>query len=428
MTSKKSLHLILICFCAVTAQWLHAQDSWEWVGDMPVPVAGGQAVILRNTIYILGGYSDSTGAPVQVIQAFNPNAGVRKQWHKIGRMKVPRSHFVARVYNNTVYISGGITGFDQQSVTAMETWNTAEDNRKFDDNAPTNRVSSTGEMWKNIFVLIGGFYNKTLNVLPDYIIGYDVIQRKQIFKISLVSNAVIYNQASALLGDKIYIFGGIRVGISNRIHQLDLRSTKLTRIEPDLPVPRASMQAVVTSNNTVWLIGGYNEKRPALSYVSSLIANDSGYEYQPRPSLNIERKDFMAVYYQGYIYVFGGRNRHNEVLSSVERIQVLPPFVDVVQKSPVIHSFELKPNYPNPFNASTTLEFHVPAQGRVKLIIYDMKGTPVRMLWDRDTPSGNHKIVWDGTDTSGQTVASGVYISKLVTDDSIQIRKMILVK
>jgi len=91
-------------------------------------------------------------------------------------------------------------------------------------------------------------------------------------------------------------------------------------------------------------------------------------------------------------------------------------------------SFQLFPNYPNPFNPNTTLKFDIPEYGAVRLVIYNIMGQRVRTLVNQPLPAGHHGIIWDGRNQAGAAVASGVYFSVLTHGDEIKARKMLLLK
>ncbi len=89
-------------------------------------------------------------------------------------------------------------------------------------------------------------------------------------------------------------------------------------------------------------------------------------------------------------------------------------------------------NYPNPFNPQTTIEYKIPAAGKVVLKIYNLIGQEVRTLINKEIPAGCHSVVWDGKDNLGNRVSSGVYFYKLdlnnLLDISRQIKKLLLIK
>lgn len=76
-------------------------------------------------------------------------------------------------------------------------------------------------------------------------------------------------------------------------------------------------------------------------------------------------------------------------------------------------SFSLQQNYPNPFNAVTTIQFDLPRAGQVRVEIFNVLGQRVRILVDEELQPGYKQVVWDGTDQSGNPVASGVYFYRL---------------
>lgn len=90
--------------------------------------------------------------------------------------------------------------------------------------------------------------------------------------------------------------------------------------------------------------------------------------------------------------------------------------------------FHLFPNYPNPFNAATTIAYTLPRAGHAHLAIYDLTGRKVIDLVADHRPGGAHRITWHGLDARGRAVASGVYFSALTFDTHRQIRKMMLLQ
>ena len=92
------------------------------------------------------------------------------------------------------------------------------------------------------------------------------------------------------------------------------------------------------------------------------------------------------------------------------------------------NAFALYPNYPNPFNPSTAIRFDLTTAGRVRLSVYDLAGQRIRLLQDGHQPAGRHQLEWNGADETGATVASGVYLLRLETDQGVLVRKMSMIK
>jgi hypothetical protein len=89
---------------------------------------------------------------------------------------------------------------------------------------------------------------------------------------------------------------------------------------------------------------------------------------------------------------------------------------------------ELHQNTPNPFNPRTTIEFALPVETFVQLVLYDASGRKIRTLLDERVPAGSTRVTWDGTDDSGRAVASGVYVYQLRSPSFTASRKMVLVR
>lgn len=88
----------------------------------------------------------------------------------------------------------------------------------------------------------------------------------------------------------------------------------------------------------------------------------------------------------------------------------------------------LSQNYPNPFNPSTTFEYSLPSPSRVAIDIFNIMGRRVRVLVQETKPAGVYRIDWNGTDQTGEPVASGVYVYRLQTDGHVETRRMLLLK
>ena len=85
-------------------------------------------------------------------------------------------------------------------------------------------------------------------------------------------------------------------------------------------------------------------------------------------------------------------------------------------------------NYPNPFNATTVIDFNLIRAQSVTLDIYDIKGRLVRRLWDGPLSAGAHHVRWDGFDERGVSVATGIYLGWLRSPGETQVQKMLLLR
>lgn len=85
--------------------------------------------------------------------------------------------------------------------------------------------------------------------------------------------------------------------------------------------------------------------------------------------------------------------------------------------------FKLSPNFPNPFNPSTTIEFSIPKSGSVKIVIYNILGNLIATLVDQHLSAGTYRTQWNA---SG--VASGVYFYQIQANGFIETKRLMLLK
>ncbi|MCJ7813356.1 T9SS type A sorting domain-containing protein, partial [bacterium] len=87
-------------------------------------------------------------------------------------------------------------------------------------------------------------------------------------------------------------------------------------------------------------------------------------------------------------------------------------------------TYGLSQNYPNPFNPTTMIQYQLPENGHVSLIVYNMMGQEVKRLIDRNMEAGYHEVAWDGRSELDSRVSSGVYIVMLKAGDYTQTKGM----
>lgn len=138
-----------------------------------------------------------------------------------------------------------------------------------------------------------------------------------------------------------------------------------------------------------------------------------------------------------FLDITGGHDLANDticgVISSLEPwpgrcLAIVAPLVaSAVPDIPV--AFRLLPNFPNPFNPSTTIGFELPrAADRVTVDVYDVSGRRVRRLHSGSTQSGRTELVWNGTDDVGRSVVSGVYLVQIVNGEQRLSQRVLLLK
>ncbi|MBN2543607.1 S8 family serine peptidase [bacterium] len=88
----------------------------------------------------------------------------------------------------------------------------------------------------------------------------------------------------------------------------------------------------------------------------------------------------------------------------------------------------LYPNYPNPFNGNTRIDFEVPDNNKIRISIFDIQGREIKVLEYGRILQGRHSIYWDGTSNSEKKVSSGIYFVQLVSENKRIVNKMLYLK
>lgn len=135
----------------------------------------------------------------------------------------------------------------------------------------------------------------------------------------------------------------------------------------------------------------------------------------------------------GYYCVFREANSFKYCFSPLDQDAFDINFVgttDVKELSEpnVPEHIELYPNYPNPFNPFTTLSYSLPADMEVELSIFNVQGEMIRELTHGFQLKGTKNIIWDGKNSQGKEVSSGIYFCKLRSRHYQETIKMVMLK
>jgi hypothetical protein len=85
-------------------------------------------------------------------------------------------------------------------------------------------------------------------------------------------------------------------------------------------------------------------------------------------------------------------------------------------------------NAPNPFTGTTRISFSVPAEQRVEMSVYDVRGREVVRLLEGKVDAGRHSVTWDGRAGAGYPAAPGIYWYRMRAGDMVLTRRMVLLK
>ena len=116
---------------------------------------------------------------------------------------------------------------------------------------------------------------------------------------------------------------------------------------------------------------------------------------------------------------FGGNGRGDVSLRSLNNILTNENSNDIT----IPTTFSLQQNSPNPFNPTTNISFDIAKLSNVKIVVYDVIGREVKILVNESLQPGNYEASFDGN-----TLNSGVYFYKLISDDFTETKRMLLIK
>ncbi len=100
--------------------------------------------------------------------------------------------------------------------------------------------------------------------------------------------------------------------------------------------------------------------------------------------------------------------------------------VDEPQARPV--SMNMEQNFPNPFNPSTAINFSLPEDGMVNMVVHDLSGREIATLHNGVLSAGSYIKIWNGMTNTGAPVPSGMYICRLESASNVITQKMMLLK
>ena len=141
--------------------------------------------------------------------------------------------------------------------------------------------------------------------------------------------------------------------------------------------------------------------------------------------------------------MLGSEPGPNTVVATVAGLEPVT-FTAIGQESPLASFFDaflglgkqvalpdspqLLQNAPNPFNNQTVLSYFLPKPGLVHLEVFALTGQRVAVLHQGPQQAGYHRLHWDGRDAIGHPLASGTYLYRLVTDETVLTRKLTLLR
>ncbi len=121
---------------------------------------------------------------------------------------------------------------------------------------------------------------------------------------------------------------------------------------------------------------------------------------------------YCMIQVSGSVVGFQIKDKHQNLL---DQFVIAKDHVSISDNEPVQPQQLKLYNYPNPFNASTMVAFSLPQPGEYTITIYDIMGRPIKVLAEGFAQAGTYWLHWDGDDSQGQIVPSGIYTCHIRT-------------
>jgi hypothetical protein len=120
--------------------------------------------------------------------------------------------------------------------------------------------------------------------------------------------------------------------------------------------------------------------------------------------------------------------RYNRKMNNIGPLSCEQTAVSEADQEILPDEYKLNQNFPNPFNPTTTITYSLPTRTDVTINIYDLLGRKISTLLSGSEAAGEHEVVWNGYNYSGERVSSGIYFYRIKAGDFTDSKKMVLLK
>lgn len=444
---------------------IHSQDYGEWkiIDSLNIQRTGHSATIMPDgNVLVAGGWKDTSA--LSSCEIYNPETD---EWLRAPSMNLKRhNHGMITLNDGRIFVFGG------EKVKDCEIYDPTTQKRKTTDSLKAIRQAiysnSIAHLLDNRVLVTGGHRNYPPILLSSCELYDPVLEEWQ------TTDSLKYSRwahtATTLKNGKVLVVGGF--GNEKELNKCELYDPLKNEWEivDTLNVARSNHSAILLHGGKVLVIGGQNYGNPTSPWLSCCEIYDplknewtqvgfTNYAHSDHAAYIINNSNVLIVdtYYEIYnvstnssVYlgeypvdkgnmtvvqlpdgrvigiggmeIFGDTTPFVMETDKCEMFDPMPTYIDENYENPPT-DFVLYPNYPNPFNPSTTITFSLPQQEKVELIIYDILGCKVAELVKKTMEAGKYNIDFDGSKLS-----SGMYIYKITAGSFTKSKKMLLLK
>jgi N-acetylneuraminic acid mutarotase len=417
---KQTLLLTMVVLFCLGAGTVYSQGG-NWVKKKNMSVARGvmPAVVLNDTIYVIGGSVDAYTS-TSVVEAYDAPTD---SWTRKADLPQELCGTVAGTVNDKIYVIGGSTSVlgEGYVVDNVYEYDPVSNSWTRKSNIPTPLAyASAAVVNGKIYVIGGGSFGgvSAYNSVYEYNPAADTWKKK-----SDMPTARFLGSATEVDG-KIYVFGGgtTLTGESfSTVEEYD-PSADTWSVKGPMRIPRAAHASSAVDGNIYLLSGG---ERAGSVYADVRQYNPTLDTWAVMTSIPTPRVGLAACSFGEKIYTIGGMDISNTRLTTVEEYTPASNATNVAESnnagSPM--GYSLYQNYPNPFNPTTSIQYSVPSTQYVSLMLYNVLGREAALLVSDIKQPGTYAVMWDASGLS-----SGVYFYRLTAGKYVDTKKMILLR
>ena len=416
--------IIMISGLLSTASISLAQSgTWEMKEPMPTPRFGLSTCAVDGKIYAFGGYS--TDHDLSTVEVYDCATNT---WTK--KIDMPRSCFGISTctVDGKIYIIGGRMYEERTTSSLVYEYDPVADTstRKKIMQMPRCYLSTSVVNGK-IYAIGGSRTSESdfYSTVEEYDPTTDTWTTK-----TPMPEGPRSGLSTSVVNGKIYALGGYNgnVGGISTVEEYD-PATDTWTTKTDMPTPRGWLSTSVV-NGKIYAIGGGANYQPLSTVEVYDPATDTW--FRTKPDMPTARFALSTSEVDGKIYAIGGATVLTSPWGPVAAVEEYNPLAtrveDIfwIQNNPT--KFLLHQNYPNPFNPQTMIEYQLPQTCHVRLVVYNLLGQKIATLLDQSQQAGQFNVVWDGKDSYGRVVPSGVYFYRLETENFSEMKRMIMLE
>jgi hypothetical protein len=284
-----------------------------------------------------------------------------------------------------------------------------------------------GSLWKaGTIAEVGAVYTGPEGVW-EYI-GRVVAANHDVY--SVVAPTLVDSSATSAGTSTFYVTGHYDSGAI--VHSQIGTGYSIDNIEPAAPKVTMADAGVAGKVTVSWIVDEDDPKNADIAYYAIYRGTDENFtpsdDNRFATVIETQFTDNLNPGDMFYYIIATVDNAGNESGFSVVATSAGTIITGIEDLASLPTSYSLNQNYPNPFNPVTTIRFGIPVTGETKLVVYDLRGVPVRTLVNEVTQAGFSSVQWDGRNNSGVPVASGIYIYRLQSRNFVTSKKMVMLK